>query len=726
MKKVTIVLMMSLLLMISTVGCHRVEEIRGTVDDIISKSVSAPKLTSAPVPAEQSSTATPSAPEVTPVKQDTSQPSLPPHMPKPDLIIQDMTWRPLNQMPGENITFTVTVKNQGDADVTASRVHYYVDGAQKGASNVFSIPAGETVLKTFVWKVEQLAYAVRAIVDYNDNVPESNETNNDKKIIFSGALIPAPDLIVQDITWSPLNPSPGDTVTFTIIVENQGNGNAADPEVYYYVDGVRKGSTTISLIPAGTTSEVTFTWKSETGQHTIYAVVDYQDNIPESDETNNDKEIASSDIYLADLVIQNITWSPQSPSLWDTVTFFFTVKNSGDGAAGTSSLYYYIGEYAKGAVPVASIPPGGTASGNFTWSAAVGKSTIAAVADYYNAVPEDDENNNMKQVTIPQPTIADLIIQDITWSPLAPSTGDTVTFTVTVKNQGSGTAVASTLYYYIDDNRKGSVAISSISAGGTATGTFTWNAVAGEHIIKAVADYHDDVAERDNSNNSGEITFSGALPIDLIIQDITWSPLNPFPGDNVTFAVTIKNQGDGEAGAFQVNYYVDGFKKDFNTISSITAGGTATETFTWNAEKGEHIIKVMVDYNNDISESDETNNEEEMTFTGTHIPRPDLIIQDIYWFPLNPSVWDTVTFTVIVKNQGSGSASPFWVYYYIDGLSQNPGRLFTIPAGSTMSGTLTWRAVPGTHTIKAVANQYHQLTESDTTNNDKVVTFVVN
>ena len=93
--------------------------------------------------------------------------------------------------------------------------------------------------------------------------------------------------------------------------------------------------------------------------------------------------------------------------------------------------------------------------------------------------------------------------------------------------------------------------------------------------------------------------------------------------------------------------------------------------------------------------------------------------------PLNPSPGETVTFTITVRNQGTGSASPFWVYCYIDGSRKNPGRVFGIPVGGTWIVTLTWSAEPGTHTIKAVADQYNQLRESDETNNDKEVVFVV-
>jgi len=170
---------------------------------------------------------------------------------------------------------------------------------------------------------------------------------------------------------------------------------------------------------------------------------------------------------------------------------------------------------------------------------------------------------------------------------------------------------------------------------------------------------------------------------------------------------------------------VDGSQEGSDNVSSIPAGGTASGNFTWNAELGDHIIKAVADYNDDVSETDETNNEKEITFSGTSVPKPDLIIQDITWLPRNPSAGETVTFTVTVKNQGSASASPFWVYYYIDGSRENPSRFFIIPAGGTMSETLTWEAKPGTHTIKAIANQYNQLPESDITNNDKELTFVV-
>jgi subtilase family serine protease len=99
---------------------------------------------------------------------------------------------------------------------------------------------------------------------------------------------------------------------------------------------------------------------------------------------------------------------------------------------------------------------------------------------------------------------------------------------------------------------------------------------------------------------------------DLVIQDIAWSPTNPSAGETVTFTVTIKNQGSGDAGPSTIEYYVDGFYKGYDPVSSITAGGTATKHFTWSAEPGNHSIRAVVSYSGSVPESDETNNESEI------------------------------------------------------------------------------------------------------------------
>ncbi len=108
------------------------------------------------------------------------------------------------------------------------------------------------------------------------------------------------DLVVTSLTMSPTSPAAGQAVTFTAIVKNQGTTPTTAGTtvgVAFYVDNIRVSwneSVTTSLA-AGTSVTLTAnagtngaTWLATTGPHTIRAVADDKNVIPdESDEANN-------------------------------------------------------------------------------------------------------------------------------------------------------------------------------------------------------------------------------------------------------------------------------------------------------------------------------------------------------------------------------------------------------------------------------------------------------
>jgi hypothetical protein len=101
---------------------------------------------------------------------------------------------------------------------------------------------------------------------------------------------------------------------------------------------------------------------------------------------------------------------------------------------------------------------------------------------------------------------------------------------------------------------------------------------------------------------------------DLIIQSIDWSPSSPNEGDTVAFTVKIKNQGSGSAGSSTVKYYIDGSYVDSDTVPSLSVGSTATQNFTWTANKcGNVQVKAVADATNAVDESNEGNNEKTKT-----------------------------------------------------------------------------------------------------------------
>jgi parallel beta-helix repeat protein len=100
---------------------------------------------------------------------------------------------------------------------------------------------------------------------------------------------PRPDLSVEDVSCSKLIPTDGNTVTLTIKVKNVGTADvAAGTITRVTVDGTTLKDITMAAIPAGTTVNVTTTWKAVKSTHTIKAQADSPNTLTEISETNNE------------------------------------------------------------------------------------------------------------------------------------------------------------------------------------------------------------------------------------------------------------------------------------------------------------------------------------------------------------------------------------------------------------------------------------------------------
>ena len=340
--------------------------------------------------------------------------------------------------------------------------------------------------------------------------------------------------------------------------------------------------------------------------------------------------------WLPDLVVTSIQWEPMVPTIGRDVEVRVTVANDGAFPPDNSVLTLRAGGEAVGEVVLGPLDPGTTVIKEFTWRGEDGIDTFTAVVDAQNQVLEGNEANNQTTVTFGGAFLADLVIESITWEPANPSISDTVTFTVTIKNQGRGSAFGSELLYYKDGNNRfpngngpwfyrGGI-VGGLPAGGTTVTTFSWPAGAGSHTFRVVADADSDITASDETNNELTITYGAdaTLLADLVIQSITWEPANPSISDTVTFTVTIKNQGWGSAFGSELLYYKDGNNRFPNgngswfyrggIVGGLPAGGTTVTPFSWPAGAGSHTFRVVADADSDVTESDETNNELTVTY----------------------------------------------------------------------------------------------------------------
>ncbi|GEM_PF-6979155 len=111
-----------------------------------------------------------------------------------------------------------------------------------------------------------------------------NDTNN--TVMITG------DLSIPSVYFSNQNPAEGDNITIFAVASNLANISAQNVLIRFYendpdINGVQIGSDIYRNISAYTNLTVNVTWTALKGTHLIYTKIDPQNNITESNESNN-------------------------------------------------------------------------------------------------------------------------------------------------------------------------------------------------------------------------------------------------------------------------------------------------------------------------------------------------------------------------------------------------------------------------------------------------------
>ena len=603
-------------------------------------------------------------------------------------IIPDKTANVTDANFGDNVTYTVTVTNDGDVD--ASQV-VIVDQLGNGLKYVSSSDGGvwDEKTNTVTWIVDLAAGKTKTLNIVATVVGYGNVTNSlavGNKTSKINVNVPE---ITPNKTVDNKNPNFGDNVTYTIVVSNDG---AADAKNVVVKDILAPGFKFIEANYGGVYDELTrtVTWivdvnaKDHVDLTIKVTVEDYgvlTNNVTVGNKTS------SVNITVPE-IIPNKTADIENPNFGDEVTYTVNITNVGKSDAVNVAVRDVLGEgleliSADGGVydPITrtitwtvNLNSGETKSfkvvakvigyGNVTNSLVVGNKTSAVDVDVPEIIPSKDADNKY------------------------PNFGDSIDYTITVNNIGKADAKHVVVVDRLD---KGLKYVSSSHNGvyDEASHTVTWvvDIAAGSSLDLTVTAFAEEYGVLTNIVSVGDKSASVDVNVPEIIPNKTADIENPNFGDNVTYTVTVTNDGNADAKAVVVR---DVLGKDLKFVS---ATGTytfdeATNTITWavdvDAGKTETftVVATVINYGNVTNSLVVGNKTFNKNVTVPEIT-PDKTVDNE-----NPNFGDDLTYTVTVKNEGNGNANDVII---VDALGKGLEYVSSTGNYDNKTNTITWK-----------------------------------
>lgn len=599
----------------------------------------------------------------------------------------------------EEVEWTISLTNHGPHTDN----NCYVNGIKLEDIVGFTPSKGTFDAATGIWKVGKLAKnevvtlkvktkttslgTVTLTVNAVNSTEDTNISNNvATKTIYIQELpkvVPTKDVNVT-------NPNYGDKVKYIIVVSNVGK-ITADVTL---TDTLDKG-----LIFTGASGNYeydsttrTVTWNIDglaVGQNLtfyVYATVDAYGVL------NNTVTVGDNTV-IRNVTVPEITPDKtidnDSPNFGDKVSYTVTVTNGefeannvivkdvvGNGLTVTdisdngqydpiTRTITWIVDLAKNEVKTFTVEATVSGYGNISNKVVVGNKTIFKNVDVPEITPKKDVNNT------------------------TPNFGENVAYTIVVSNDGISDAKQVVI---TDTLAKGLKFLGANYNGvydeNTHTVTWTLDIDAGKTVELKVNVTVEDYGVLVNRVTVGDKTSSVDIAVPEIIPDKTANVTDANFGDNVTYTVTVTNDGDVDASQVVI---VDQLGNGLKYVSSSDGGvwDEKTNTVTWIVDlaKGESkvfsVIATVVGYGN-VTNSLVVGNKT----TGVNVTVPEINPDKTVDNEI-PNFGDNVTYTVKVTNDGIGDANNVVITDVLD-----KGLKFLNATGNftydEKTGTITW------------------------------------
>ncbi|WP_179225471.1 CARDB domain-containing protein [Hymenobacter mucosus] len=470
----------------------------------------------------------------------------------------------------------------------------------------------------------------------------------------------------------------------------------------------------------------------------------------------------------ADLAVQGASVQPLSVVPGTSLSVNCTVYNLSAATAQGSSVGYYLSSDpildANDQLIGSSV--GNTLAGNqssyrtnsltLPASTPTGSYYVLFVADYQNVVSESNEANNVASVSVSiVPPVTDLVIQQAYISTTSTAPGNVLGLSCNIVNQGNITANFSSVGFYLSTNTTldandqllasafGSQLSPSYSQYRTVSTNVPPGTAPGAYYILFVADYQGVVPESIETNNITAASIAVVPPsVDLVVSQAQLSLTTVMVGSAASISTTayVSNQGNTSAAASNLGIYLstDGTlsaNDQLLTTGQISGLSAAERYYSYGQfalpstlAAGTYYVLFAADYQNQVGETDETNNVRSVMLTVV-TPSIDLTTTQPSATPTNVAPGNSFSVSSYASNQGNTLASSFSTGYYLSANSTLDATDVLIGSSTVSSvyasgyanvygnATIPVGTPTGSYYILFVTDYLNQITETNETNN---------
>ena len=325
----------------------------------------------------------------------------------PDLVVTDID-PPRDLYEDVDATISVTISNDGQNDINSSfRVTLSVEGDLEDSISIEGLDEGDSIDIDFEWTPSTTGeHNIVVVVDSDDDIVEEDEGNNDRDIDENVISQPEDaDLIISD-TDLPDSGYVGVPLSLLITLTNAGGLEISkDFTVDLEVDGKSADTATVSGLDDGRKTEIELEWTPQsTGTYSFSITVDSEDDVDESDESNN-RETLELDIFeptaKGDLqLVKADTQTNLTKGMAGSI--LVTLSNDSDMAISDAfNLQLRLNETAVSSISVASLDSGASVEIPVSYTPDItGAHLFIAIVDPDNIIDESNEDNNHYQFVI--------------------------------------------------------------------------------------------------------------------------------------------------------------------------------------------------------------------------------------------------------------------------------------------------------------------------------------